>query len=83
MRFRGFPSPSLHGFGFIVICCAFFIRLAAENNLIVNIIGVFQATGNVGFGSLADHQDVVSSMAAFECKTGQKSGKMGCTIEKL
>ncbi len=47
-RTRGFPSPSLGGFG-IVVCCASFIRLAAGKNLIVNIIGLFQATGNVRF----------------------------------
>ena len=29
----------------MVIYCAAFIRLAAENNLIDNIIGLFQATG--------------------------------------
>ncbi len=37
-RTRSFPSPSLGGFGFIVICRASFIRLAAEKVLIVNLI---------------------------------------------
>ena len=51
-RTRGFPSPSLGGFGFVV-CCASFIRPAAGKNLIVNIIGLFQAIRNIGFGSVA------------------------------
>ncbi len=52
-RTRGFPSPPFGGFGFIVFGCGSFIRLAAGQVLIVNIIRIDQATGNVRFGSLA------------------------------
>ena len=67
-RSRGFPSPSFGGFGFVV-CCAFFIRLVAGNNLIVNILGLFRATGNVGFGSAAAPQHDTRPTAAVGGKT--------------
>ena len=37
-RTRGFPSPSFGGFGFVVDCCASFIRLVGRYVLIVNLI---------------------------------------------
>jgi hypothetical protein len=40
-------SPSLGGFRYIGNCYWFFIRLATEENLIVNIIGLFQVTGKI------------------------------------
>ena len=63
-RTRGFPSPPLGGFGFVV-CCVSFIRLYGGQALIVNIIGLSQATGNVRFGSLAVIQHPISSTSAF------------------
>ena len=63
-RTRGFPSPSFGGFDFVV-CCVSFIRRVAGKNLIVNITGLFQSTGNVSFGSLADHFIHSSPTAAF------------------
>ena len=45
-------------------CCAFFIRLAAGQNLIVNIIRLFQAARNVRFGSLAALRTYSSPTAA-------------------
>ncbi len=36
-RTRGFPSPSLGGFGFVVILSSFFIHLDLGNILFVNI----------------------------------------------
>ncbi len=64
-RTGGFPSPSFGGFGFVV-CCASFIRRAAGKDLIVNIIGLFQATGNDRFGSLAALPPNDSLTSAFE-----------------
>ena len=43
-RTRGFPSPSLGGFGFVVSCCRSLIHLAAGENLIVDISGLVQPT---------------------------------------
>ncbi len=67
-RTRGFPSQSFGGFGFVVIRCASFIRLAAGQVLIVNIIRLVYATGNVRFGSLADLFTNLSLMSALERK---------------
>ncbi len=47
-RTRGLSSLSFGRFGFVVDCCASFIRLVARSFLIVNVIGLLQATGNVG-----------------------------------
>ena len=63
-RTRGFPSPPLGGFGFVVIDCASFIRRAGEKILIVNLIRPFSALRNVRFGSLADYWTNSNSMSA-------------------
>ncbi len=63
-RTRGFPSPSFGGFGFVDICCDFFIHLAAGKNLIVNIIGLCQSTGNVGFGSFSAYRNPITRPVA-------------------
>ncbi len=79
-RTHGFPSPSLDGFGFVDICCDFFIHLAAGKNLIVNIIGLFQATENVRFGSLAAPLVNISLMSASRGKAVVREWSFGGVI---
>ncbi len=64
-RTRGFASLGFPRFAFVVNRCGLFIRLAAGKNLIVNIIGLFQATSNVRFGSLAVVHHHITPIAAF------------------
>ena len=47
-----FPSPSFGGFGYIAAVTKYSRKLS--DCLRVNLIWLFQATGNVRFGSLAD-----------------------------
>ena len=59
-----------------ILSYCFFVCLAAGKYLIVNTIGLFRATGNVGFGSLAAPQHSTSPTAAFGGKADiQNAGK--------
>ncbi len=48
-RTRGFPSPSLGGFGFIVAIAKYSRNFS--DCLIGNLIGIYKGGGNVAFGS--------------------------------
>ena len=79
---RGFPSPSLGGFGFIVTTTNYSRELL--DRLTVNIIGNVRATGDVRFGSLADYWTDSSLMSASEGKAdfhvGQFRKKFGVAL---
>ncbi len=62
-RTRGFPSPSLGGFGFVVAVTKYSSRFS--NCLIGNKIGTYSSVGNVCFGSLAASLANSSLMSAF------------------
>ncbi len=60
---RGFPSPSLGGFGFVVATTNYSSRLS--DCLIGKIFGTYSSVGNVRCGSLADLFGKFSLMSAF------------------
>ncbi len=63
-RTRGFPSPSLGGFGFIVSTTNYSTKLL--DCLIGNIIWAYSSDGKVRFGSQAEVYDSIISTAAME-----------------
>ncbi len=65
-RTRGFPSPSLGGFGFVVVTAKFSRKL--PDCQIGNVIGTYSSDGNVSFGSTAASRYRISSRAAVRCK---------------
>ncbi len=65
-RTRGFPSPPLGGFGFIVVTTNYSRKLL--DCLTGNILGTYSSVCNDRFGSLADVLTDSSLMAAFEQK---------------
>ena len=61
-RTRGFPSPSLGGFGNIIAVTKYNRRLS--DCLIGNIIGTYSGVGKVPLGSVAAPQKLASLTAA-------------------